>query len=571
MNLEKNINKNWWKEAIVYQIYPRSFMDSNGDGIGDLQGIISKLDYLQDLGIDVVWLSPCYESPNDDNGYDISDYQKIIKEFGTMNDWDKLIIEMHNRGIKLIMDLVVNHTSDEHRWFEESKKSKNNEYRDYYIWRKGREGKEPNNWVSFFGGSVWQYDDITDEYYLHLFSKKQPDLNWENKRVREEIYTMMKWWLDKGVDGFRMDVINLISKAPGLPSIGDEEEYSWGGEFFVNGPRIHEFLHEMNREVLSNYPIMTVGETICVTTDDAILYTAEDRSELNMIFNFELMDIDNGQYGKWDKSLFNMYEFKNILVKWQNGLKVKGWNSLFLNNHDQPRFVSRFGDDKKYRVESAKMFATIIHLLKGTPYIFQGEEIGMTNVRFASINEYRDIETLNMYSEFKQMGLDEDKIMNMIYTSSRDNARTPMQWENAENAGFTYGEPWIKVNDNYNNINVEKSQKNEHSVLNYYKKLIRLRKEHPAIVYGHFVGIDCYQKDIFAYIREYADEKLIVIANGSNKEAEFKFDTDNSYLDYEVMLNNYDDIQRLNESLLLKPYEVIVLKRVLVQKSNNFT
>lgn len=560
MDLMKSNDKNWWKEAVVYQIYPRSFMDSNGDGIGDLRGIISKLDYLKDLGVDVVWLSPCYESPNDDNGYDISDYQKIMKDFGTMQDWDQMINEMHMRGIKLIMDLVVNHTSDEHKWFEESKKFKGNPYRDYYIWEKGKNGREPNNWVSFFGGSTWQYDESTDEYYLHLFSKKQPDLNWENKKVRQEIYDMMTWWLNKGVDGFRMDVINLISKAPKLPHVGDKNEYTWGGEYFVNGPRIHEFLQEMNREVLSKYPVMTVGEAIDVSTDDAILYTDEKRRELNMLFSFELMDVDNGNYGKWDKQPFNMSEFKKVIVKWQNGLNVKGWNSLFLNNHDQPRLVSRFGNDKEYRVESAKMFATLMHLLKGTPYIYQGEEIGMTNVKFESICNYRDIETLNMYNEYSQMGMDEEKIMDMIHMASRDNARTPMQWNDSDNSGFSDGEPWIKVNSNYHEINVEESQKNENSILNYYKKLIGLRKEYPAIVHGIFTEIVCNNENIFVYSREYNNDKMIVIANGSNKEELFGRSNMSEYIRYEVILSNYDGSYNLNKDIILKPYEVLVIK-----------
>jgi len=560
MNLEKNIDKNWWKNSVVYQIYPRSFMDSNGDGVGDLQGIISRLDYLKDLGIDVVWLSPCYESPNDDNGYDISDYQKIMQEFGTMDDWDQMIIEMHKRDIKLIMDLVVNHTSDEHRWFEESKKSKDNEYRDYYIWRAGKDGREPNNWVSFFSGSAWQYDEKTDEYYLHLFSKKQPDLNWENEKVRQEIYDMMTWWLEKGVDGFRMDVINIISKNPELPSVGKESEYTWGGEFFVNGPRIHEFLQEMNREVLCNYPIMTVGEAIDVTTDDAILYTDKRRKELNMLFSFELMNVDNGSYDKWDKQPFEMAKFKEIIVKWQKGLKDAGWNSLFLNNHDQPRQVSRFGNDTKYRVESAKMLATIMHLLKGTPYIYQGEEIGMTNIKFESISDYRDIETLNMYSEYNQMGIEEDKIMDMIYMSSRDNARTPMQWNDSANAGFTSGEPWIKINDNYREINTEREQEDKNSILNYYKKLIRMRKEYPVIVHGDFSEIECADKNIFAYSRQFNEEKLIVIANGSNKEVLFEGKDMNEHSGYEVILSNYEGDYNLKEDLILRPYEAIVFK-----------
>lgn len=397
---------------------------------------------------------------------------------------------------------------------------------------------------------------------MHLFSKKQPDLNWENKKVRQEIYDMMAWWIDKGVDGFRMDVINLISKAPGLPSVGEESEYTWGGEFFVNGPRIHEFLQEMNSEVLSKYPIMTVGEAIDVTTDDAIMYTDENRNELNMLFSFELMEVDNGSYGKWDKQPFDMSKFKEVIIKWQNGLNDKGWNSLFLNNHDQPRLVSRFGNDAEYRVESAKMFATIMHLLKGTPYIYQGEEIGMTNVGFESISDYRDIETLNMYSEYSQMDIAEEKIMSMIHTTSRDNARTPIQWNGSDNAGFTDGEPWIKINENYKEINVEQSKADENSILNYYKKLIQLRKDYPVIIHGDFSEIQYKDKNLFAYSREFDGDKLIVIANGSKEELNFSFLSDIEYSQYKVILSNYDSINNLQSLLRLRPYQVIVLKRV---------
>ncbi len=473
------MTKQWWKESVVYQIYPRSFMDSNGDGIGDLRGIISKLDYLQKLGIDVVWLSPVYESPNDDNGYDISDYRKIMTEFGTMEDWEELLHEMHKRNIKLMMDLVVNHTSDEHNWFIESRKSKDNPYRDYYIWRSGKEGKEPNNWESAFSGSAWQYDETTDEYYLHLFSKKQPDLNWDNEQVRKDVYDMMKFWFEKGIDGFRMDVINFISKEEGLPTVETEEKgYVSGHQYFMNGPNIHTYLHEMNREVLSKYDIMTVGEMPGVTTEEAKLYTAEERQELQMVFQFEHMDLDSGEGGKWDIKPYSLLTLKQNLTKWQKALEYTGWNSLYWNNHDQPRVVSRFGNDTTYRIEAAKMLATVLHMMKGTPYIYQGEEIGMTNVRFDSINEYRDIETLNMYREkVIERGENEEQVMQSIYVKGRDNARTPMQWNQDKHAGFTTGEPWIRVNPNYKEINVEQALQDSESIFYYYKKLIELRKK----------------------------------------------------------------------------------------------
>ncbi len=386
------MKKQWWKEAVVYQIYPRSFMDSNGDGVGDIQGIVSRLDYLKELGIDVVWLSPVYKSPNDDNGYDISNYHDIMDEFGTMQDWEIMLEEMHKRGIRLVMDLVVNHSSDEHAWFMESKKSKDNPYRDYYIWRPSKDGKEPNNWESFFSGSTWQYNEATDDYYLHLFSKKQPDLNWENEKVRKEVYDLMKFWLDKGVDGFRMDVINLISKDPSLPDgpVVEGKDYASGADYYMNGPKIHEYLQEMNKEVLSHYDVMSVGETPGVTPNEGILYTDEDRRELDMIFQFEHMDVDSGPSGKWDVEPLDLVKLKKILSKWQTELHGKGWNSLYWNNHDQPRIVSRFGDDGTYRIESAKMLGTCLHFLQGTPYIYQGEEIGMTNVQFPDIEYYRE-------------------------------------------------------------------------------------------------------------------------------------------------------------------------------------
>ncbi|MBJ8014826.1 MULTISPECIES: glycoside hydrolase family 13 protein [Bacillus] len=556
------MGKQWWKESVVYQIYPRSFMDSNGDGIGDLRGILAKLDYLKELGIDVIWLSPVYESPNDDNGYDISDYCKIMNEFGTMEDWDELLHEMHKRNMKLMMDLVVNHTSDEHNWFIESCKSKDNKYRDYYIWRPGKEGKEPNNWGAAFSGSAWQYDEMTDEYYLHLFSKKQPDLNWDNEKVRQDVYDMMKFWLEKGIDGFRMDVINFISKEDGLPSVEtDEEGYVSGHKHFMNGPNIHKYLHEMNEDVLSQYDIMTVGEMPGVTTEEAKLYTGEARKELQMVFQFEHMDLDSGEGGKWDVKRCSLLTLKQNLTKWQKALEQTGWNSLYWNNHDQPRVVSRFGNDGAYHTESAKMLATVLHMMKGTPYIYQGEEIGMTNVRFESIDEYRDIETLNMYKEkVIERGEDIDKVMQSIYIKGRDNARTPMQWDDREHAGFTTGEPWIAVNPNYKEINVKQAIQDEESIFYYYKKLIELRKNNEIVVYGTYDLILENNPSIFAYVRTYGEEKLLVIANFTADECVFELPEDIIYSEAELLIHNYDVENVLIENITLRPYEAMVFK-----------
>ncbi|WP_144506715.1 oligo-1,6-glucosidase [Bacillus mycoides] len=556
------MGKQWWKESVVYQIYPRSFMDSNGDGIGDLRGILTKLDYLKELGIDVIWLSPVYESPNDDNGYDISDYCKIMNEFGTMEDWDELLHEMHKRNMKLMMDLVVNHTSDEHNWFIESCKSKDNKYRDYYIWRPGKEGKEPNNWGAAFSGSAWQYDEMTDEYYLHLFSKKQPDLNWDNEKVRQDVYDMMKFWLEKGIDGFRMDVINFISKEDGLPAVEtDEEGYVSGHKHFMNGPNIHKYLHEMNEDVLSQYDIMTVGEMPGVTTEEAKLYTGEARKELQMVFQFEHMDLDSGEGGKWDVKPCSLLTLKQNLTKWQKALEQTGWNSLYWNNHDQPRVVSRFGNDGVYHTESAKMLATVLHMMKGTPYIYQGEEIGMTNVRFESIDEYRDIETLNMYKEkVIERGEDIDKVMQSIYIKGRDNARTPMQWDDREHAGFTTGEPWITVNPNYKEINVKQAIQDEESIFYYYKKLIELRKNNEIVVYGTYDLILENNPSIFAYVRTYGEGKLLVIANFTADECVFELPEDIVYSEAELLIHNYDVENVLIENITLRPYEAMVFK-----------
>lgn len=556
------MDKKWWKESVVYQIYPRSFMDSNGDGVGDLRGIISKLDYLKYLGVDVVWLCPVYESPNDDNGYDISNYQSIMDEFGTMEDWEELLEGLHARGMKLIMDLVVNHSSDEHHWFVESRKSKDNPYRDYYIWRPGKDGQAPNDWGSFFSGSAWEYDEASDEYYLHMFSKKQPDLNWENPKVRREVYDMMTWWLDKGIDGFRMDVINLISKPEGLPNHAD------GGNC-INGPRVHEFLQEMNREVLSKYDIMTVGETVDVTPEDAILFAGTDRNELNMVFQFELMGIDSGPDGKWWAKPWTLVDLKQILSKWQTMLDGRAWNSIYMNNHDQPRLVSRFGNDREYHNVSAKMLATLLHTLQGTPYIYQGEEIGMTNVRFETIDEYRDIETLNMYQEYLEKGYSQEQIMEGIYAKGRDNARTPMQWKgDSPHAGFTTGTPWLAVNPNYQEINVERALADDNSIFHYYRRLIQLRKQHEVIVYGRYELLNPEDQQVYAYTRTLGEERLLVVLNFYDKPAHFTWTTDEAVAmsidevkSAELLIANYDvpageDVRQLD----LRPYEARVYK-----------
>lgn len=558
------MEKKWWKEGVVYQIYPRSFKDSNGDGVGDIRGIIEKLDYLKELGVDIIWLNPIYKSPNDDNGYDISDYRNIMDEFGTMEDFNELLSEMHKRGIRLIMDLVVNHSSDEHQWFIESRKSKDNPYRNYYIWKKGNRDNPPNNWGSFFSGSAWKYDETTDEYYLHLFSKKQPDLNWENEKVREDVYNMMKFWLDKGIDGFRMDVINFISKVPGLPNGEKNERDLYGNSFplIANGPRIHEFLKEMNSEVLSKYDVMTVGETPGVTPEIGALYVGEDRKELSMLFQFEHMDIDSGS-SKWDIKPWRLTKFKKIMTKWQEELQGKGWNSLFLNNHDQPRLVSRFGNDGKYRVESAKMLGTMLHMMQGTPYIYQGEEIGMTNVHF-DINEYKDIEIINAYNELVKGGvMEEDKFMAAVHFKGRDNARTPMQWDASENSGFTTGKPWIRVNPNYKDINVEKALQDNNSIFYYYQRLIKLRKENAVIVYGNFEEILRDNENIYAYIREYNNDRLLIIVNFYEEETVFELPDSLSFKDKELVISNYEvdenqDISRFT----LKPYEARVYRLI---------
>ena len=540
------MERKWWHSSVVYQIYPRSFNDSNGDGIGDINGIREKLDYLKELGIDVIWLSPVYKSPNDDNGYDISDYCDIMDEFGTMEDMDNLLKEANEKGIKILMDLVVNHTSDEHKWFIEAKKSKDNKYRDYYVWRDPVNGHEPNDLGSCFSGSAWQYDELTGQYYLHLFSKKQPDLNWENENVRNEVYKMMNFWIDKGIGGFRMDVIDLIGKVP--------DEMITG-----NGPKLHDYLQEMNKAALEGHDLLTVGETWGATPEIAKLYSNPKRKELSMVFQFEHIGLDQIEgKEKWDVKPLDLLDLKKVLSKWQTELEGEGWNSLFWNNHDLPRIVSRWGNDREYRVESAKMLATLLHGMKGTPYIYQGEELGMTNVRFEDINEYNDIETLNMYKDRISKGYSHDEIMASIYAKGRDNARTPMQWDSTENAGFTTGKPWLKVNKNYKFINAEDCLQDKDSIFYHYKKLIDIRKHNDTIIYGDYKLLLPEDKNVFAYSRELNGDKIVVVCNFYNKEINLNFKED--FNNVEILLSNYKDSSILMKDLKLRPYEAIMYR-----------
>ena len=556
------MEKRWWKESVVYQIYPRSFCDSNGDGIGDLNGITGKLDYLKELGIDVIWLSPVYKSPNDDNGYDISDYQAIMDEFGTMEDFDRMLATAHEKGIKIMMDLVVNHTSDEHKWFIESRKSTDNPYRDYYIWRPAKEdGSLPNNWGSCFSGPAWEYDKTTDMYFLHLFSKKQPDLNWDNPAVRRDVFDMMNWWLKKGVDGFRMDVISLISKEPGLP---DKEPGINGYATFnvsANGPHVHEYLQEMRQKALNNADTITVGECSGVTLEEAKKYARSDEKELNMVFQFEHMDVDADADNKWTDKKMDLREMKAVLTKWQKGLEDIAWNSLFWENHDQPRSVSRYADDSaKYHDVSAKMLATCIHMMQGTPYVYQGEELGMTNVPFTSIDQFRDLDSINAYRELveEQHVFTAEEMMRYLCRKSRDNARTPFQWDDSAYAGFSTVEPWIMVNPNYKEINAKKQVDDPESVFNYYRKLIALRKEKEIIVYGTYDLLLPESEEIYMYTRTLGEEKLLVVCNFSEKEVAVEIPEEfrkGSYL-----IANYPEGE-IKEQMTIRPYEAFVLEK----------
>jgi glucan 1,6-alpha-glucosidase len=537
--------KHWWQEVVVYQIYPRSFKDSNGDGIGDLPGIIEKLDYLEKLGIGAIWLSPVYQSPNDDNGYDISDYEAIMTEFGTMEDMDRLIAEAKKRNIRIIMDLVVNHTSDEHAWFVEARKSKDNPYRDYYVWADPSEdGGVPNGLRSAFSGSAWQLDEATGQYYLHLFSKKQPDLNWQNEKVRQAVYQMMNFWIDKGIGGFRMDVIDLIGKVP-------EKEITG------NGPRLHEFLQEMNQATFGKHDLLTVGETWGATPEIAKLYSNPERHELSMVFQFEHIGLDQQEGGeKWDLAPVDLGKLKQIFAKWQTELDNQGWNSLFWNNHDLPRMISRWGNDGQYRVESAKMLAILLHMQKGTPYIYQGEEIGMTNTAITDISQAKDIETINMYHERLANGYAKEDIIHSINVKGRDNARRPVQWNNHAFAGFSTVEPWIAVNDNYEKINVEQALADPDSIFYTYQKLIALRKANPIMIWGDFELVDT-QEEVFAYLRKYQGETWLVVTNFSNEAHDFKYDNAKAK---EIVIENMP--VQLSEclDLTLKPWQAFVVK-----------
>ncbi|WP_442597068.1 glycoside hydrolase family 13 protein [Neobacillus sp. D3-1R] len=553
------MKKIWWKEAVGYQIYPRSFQDSNGDGIGDLQGIISRLDYIKDLGIDVIWICPMYKSPNDDNGYDISDYQDIMEDFGTMADFDQLLSEVHAREMKLIIDLVPNHSSDEHPWFVESRSSKDNPKRDWYIWRDGKNDAEPNNWESIFGGSAWKYDEVTDQYFMHIFSTKQPDLNWENPNVRHAIYAMMRWWLDKGIDGFRIDAISHIKKRPGLPDMPNPKnlKYVPSFEMHMNQEGIHEFLKEFKEETYGNYDVMTVGEANGVKTHDAHLWVGEEEGKMNMVFQFEHLDL-------WDaekKKKLDVAGLKKTLTRWQKGLEGNGWNALFIENHDKPRIVSTWGNDDEYWYQSATSMAAMYFLMQGTPFIYQGQEIGMTNVQFPSIDDYDDVALKNMYRLRREAGVSHQNIMEVIWASSRDNSRTPMQWSDEVNAGFTTGTPWMKVNPNFKEINVEKQEQDPNSILHFYKKMIRLKKENDVFTYGIYDLLQEEDTQVYAYTRTSEDDdQVIVIANLSDEAA--KFVTNGIRLDSDqLLLNNYPVTDAVVEEILdLKPFETRVYR-----------
>ena len=549
----------WWQRSVVYQIYPRSFQDSNGDGIGDLPGITSRLEYIRALGADAIWLSPVYKSPNDDNGYDISDYQDIMTEFGTMADFDAMLEKAHALGLKIVMDLVVNHSSDEHAWFVESRASKDNPRRDYYIWRAGKNGGAPNNWGSCFGGSAWAYDEKTDMYYLHLFSKKQPDLNWDNPVVRDEVFSMMDWWLQKGIDGFRMDVISLISKPAGLPDgVPGPTGYA-SFELCANGPHEHEYLREMNRRVLSKYDLLTVGECAGVTLEEAKSYANLDGSELSMVFQFEHMSADfHPVLGRYAEQRKDLPKLKEILSRWQRELDGVAWNSLYWDNHDQPRIVSRYGSEKEeYRERSAKMLATCLHMMQGTPYIYQGEELGMTNYPWTSIDQINDIESLGNYRDLHARGLmTEAEGVEMMRRRSRDNARTPMQWDAGENAGFTTGTPWLPVNPNHTFINAAEQVKRPDSVFHYYQKLSALRKELDVVVYGHYALLEPEHPALFVYTRTLGEESLLVVCNFSESEQAYQIPAE--YRGAEILIANYESPAPAGT---LRPWEAAVYRR----------
>lgn len=551
-NTSSAIQPKWWKEAVIYQIYPRSFCDSNGDGIGDIRGVIAKLDYLKELGVDVIWMGPIYQSPNDDNGYDISDYYAIHPEFGTMADFDELLDGVHERGMRLIMDLVVNHTSDEHQWFEASRQSKDNPYRDFYFWKKGKNGGPPNNWKSFFGGSAWELDEMTGEYYLHLFTKKQPDLNWENPLVRKAIYKIMNFWLEKGIDGFRMDVIPLISKRLQFKNTDLEYFNDVVEKVYSNGPRVHEFLQEMYKETLGNYDVMTVGEGPGISTNVGLKYVDENRDELNMIFHLDHMFLGHGPGGKFDPEPYDWTDIKRIFKDWYDAMGDSGWVSIFLDNHDFPRLVSRFGNDDAYRIESAKLLAMLVMTLRGTVCIYQGSEIGMTNVAFDSIDDYRDIEILNMHQKLLAAGKSEKEYLELVHEHGRDNARTPFQWDDSPNAGFTAGTPWIKVNPNYREINYKAIADNKESIFQWYQQLLAYRKEHKTLVYGEWNVIAQPSKDLYLYERFDNENHYYIVLNHSDNETPFDLDIERHQLDLQNLTN---------DRMVLKPWECRLYRR----------
>ena len=550
------MNRTWWKEGVVYQVYPRSFKDSNNDGIGDLQGLVSKLDYIKSLGVDIIWVCPIYKSPNDDNGYDVSDYRDIMDEFGVMQDFDRLLEGVHARGMRILMDLVANHSSDEHTWFQEARKSKHNPYRDYYFWKPSPNGTPPTNWQSFFGGSTWEFNEATQDYYLHLFTKKQPDLNWENPQVRKEIYDIIKFWFDKGVDGFRMDVISLISKRLEFNDVDTANYAKVIENQYANGPRIHEYLQEMNAEVLSKYDIMTVGEGPGIHLGNALDYVAEDRRELNMIFHFDHMFIDNGPGGKYDPIPYDRVRFKRIFSEWDEKLKGRGWNSIFLGNHDFSRMVSRFGNDSRYHAQSAKLLATILLSLRGTPYIYQGDELGMTNVAFDRIEDYQDVETLQSWKAAEEEGKDMKHFLTLVHSQSRDNARTPMQWSGDEHGGFSNVEPWIKTNPNYQQINVASQENDPGSILNYYRQMIRYRKENPTLIYGDYQCVMENDPNMYIYERWDDQHRFLIALNMSDHDVTVELPGDG---EWDLRVGNYKET---NKSNAMRPWEAKIFKQV---------
>ena len=563
---QNNNNRKWWKEAVVYQIYPRSFKDTDGDGVGDLKGVISKLDYIKSLGIDVIWLNPIFGSPNDDNGYDISDYQGIMKEFGTMKDFDALLKGMHERKIKMVLDLVVNHSSDEHKWFRESKKSRTNPYRNYYHWWDAEKGK-PAPRVSFFdvNGDAWKYDTATNSYYLHYFSKKQPDLNWENPKLRQEIFSMMKFWFNKGVDGFRIDVIPFISKDTTFPVITKDimnEKYHGAWDYFYgHGPHVHDYLKQMNKEVLSKYDVMTVAEGAGTDTDDALLFVGEDRKELNMLYHFEGVSLGYlpGQFKQMDPKGYSLIEFKKIYSKWDSVFATKGWGTIYLGNHDQPRMVTRWGNDApKYHEASSKMLTTFLLTMRATPYYYSGDELGMSNIKFDNIEDYRDIETLNYYKKLQNENGDLDYFLNGQKISARDNGRTPFQWDDSKNAGFTNGTPWLKVNPNYKKLNAASQEKDPNSTLNYFRKMVKLRKALPELVYGKYELIDKDNEKIYAYTRTLNGKKVLVLLNFSTSKS--KFEIPKKAVSLNVLMNNVASLSVKNNTVTMEPYQALIIR-----------